>query len=101
MLISEAISRIKKYCKGSWNGVRIEEGKTRDKVLYGDPDKECTGIVTTIYASVDVIRKAHELGANFIISHEALFWNRGDQQDWLIENQNRTYEEKRRLLDEY
>ena len=101
MLISEAISRIKKYCKGSWNGVRIEEGKTRDKVLYGDPDKECTGIVTTIYASVDVIRKAHELGANFIISHEALFWNRGDQQDWLIENQNKTYEEKRRLLDEY
>ena len=101
MLISEAISRIKKYCKGTWRGIKIEDETTRDKILYGDPNRECTGIVTTIYASVDVIRKAHELGANFIIAHEALFWNRGDQQDWLKENENSTYKEKSRLLDEY
>jgi len=101
MLISEAITRIKKYCKGSWMGRKIEDETTRDKILYGDPNKECSGIVTTIYASVDVIRKAHELGANLIIAHEALFWNRGDKQDWLKENENRTYKEKSRLLDDY
>ncbi len=101
MFISEAISRIKKYCKGSWMGKNIEEETTRDKILYGDPDKECTGIVTTIYASVDVIRKAHELNANLIIAHEALFYNHGDHQDWLKETENRTYEEKKKLLDEY
>lgn len=101
MLISEAITRIKKYCKGSWMGRKIEDETTRDKILYGDPNRECSGIVTTIYASVDVIRKAHELGANLIIAHEALFWNRGDKQDWLKENENRTYKEKSRLLDDY
>ena len=101
MLIIEAINKIKAYCKGSWMGNKIDDTKTRDKILYGDPNKECTGIVTTIYASVDVIKKAHELGANFIIAHEALLWNRGDHQDWLIESENKTYLEKKKLLDDY
>ena len=81
MLISEVIEQVKRYCKGSWMGMKIDDEKTRDKILYGDPDQECTGIVTTIYASVDVIRKAHELGANLIIAHEALLWNHGDHRE--------------------
>ena len=95
MKIKEIIEIVKKNCKGY--GV-IDEATTRDKVLYGDTDKECTGIVTTIYASVDVIRKAHELGANFIIAHESLFWNHGDHTDWLQENE--TFKLKKALLDE-
>ena len=82
MLISEVIQNVKDYCKGSWLGQKIDDDKTRDKVLYGPTDKECTGIVTTIYATPDVIRKAHELGANLIIAHEALFWNHGDHQEY-------------------
>ena len=101
MLISQVIQNIKNYCKGSWMGNKIDDATTRDKILYGDPDKECTGIVTTIYASVDVIKKAHELGANLIIAHEALLWNRGDKRDWLEESQNKTYLAKKKLLDDY
>ncbi len=101
MLISEVIQNIKDYCKGSWAGHKIDDATTRDKILYGDPDQECTGIVTTIYASIDVIKKAHELGANFIIAHEALLWNRGDKRDWLEESQNKTYLAKKKLLDDY
>jgi len=101
MLIKDVIQSVKDYCKGSWNGIVIDENKTRDKVLYGKSDVECTGIVTTIYASVDVIRKAHELGANLIICHEALLWNHGDHQEWLIESQNNTYLEKAKLMDDY
>ena len=101
MLISEVINNIKAYCKGEWNGIKIDENNTRDKILYGNPDQECTGIVTTIYASVDVIKKAHELNANLIICHEALFYNHGDHQDWLKENNNQTYLAKSQLLDEY
>ncbi len=101
MLISEVIQNIKDYCKGSWAGHKIDDATTRDKILYGDPDQECTGIVTTIYASIDVIKKAHELGANFIIAHEALLWNRGDKRDWLEEAQNKTYLAKKKLLDDY
>ena len=101
MLIKEVIQNIKGYCRGSWMGMKIEDEKTRDKILYGDPNVECTGIVTTIYASVDVIRKAHELGANFIIAHEALLWNRGDHREWLEESNNKTYLAKKKLLDDY
>ncbi|MBR4462517.1 MAG: Nif3-like dinuclear metal center hexameric protein [Erysipelotrichaceae bacterium] len=95
MKISEIIEIVKKNCKGY--GV-IDDATTRDQVLYGDTDKECTGIVTTIYASYDVIQKAHALGANFIIAHEALFWNHGDHTDWLQENE--TFQLKKQLLDE-
>lgn len=98
MLIKEVISSIKKYHKGSWMGHVIEEKTTRDQVLYGSVDRECTGIVTTCFASVDVIRKAAELGANLIISHEALFWNHGDHTDWLVDN--KVFQAKKALLDE-
>ena len=101
MRISEVIDRIKHYCKGSWMGQPIDEEKTRDKILFGNTDRECTGIVTTIYASVDVIRKAHELGANLIIAHEALLWNRGDRRGWLEETQNKTYLAKKKLMEDY
>ncbi len=101
MLISEVIQSVKDYCRGSWMGIKIEDRKTRDKVLYGETDKECTGIVTTIYASPDVIRKAHELGANLIIAHEALLWNHGDHREWLEETQNKTYLAKKKLMDDY
>lgn len=101
MQISEIISNVKKYHKGTVNGKPIDETKTRDKVLFGDVNQECTGIVTTIYASIDVINKAIEYGANFIICHEALFWYRGDYTDWLEEQQNKTYLEKKKLLEEH
>ena len=101
MKINQVIEKIKHYCKGSWMGIQIDDTKTRDKILFGDPEKECTGIVTTIYASVEVIRKAHNLGANLIIAHEALLWNHGDHKEWLEESQNKTYLEKKKLLEEY
>ena len=67
MKISEVIQLIKDHHYKEWNGNVIKPETTRDKVLYGDVDKECTGVVTTIYASVDVIRKAAKAGANLIV----------------------------------
>lgn len=101
MLISEAIQRVKEYCGGIGfdTGVPIDDATTRDKVLYGDADQECTGIVTCLWANADVIRRAQELGANLIIAHEALFWNHGDHQDFIAEN--KTYRAKKQLLDEW
>ena len=99
MKIQEVIDTIKKYSKGTFAGKPIDETVTRDKVLYGNTDVECTGIVTTCFASTKVIREAHKLGCNMIISHEALFWNPGDHQEWLTNN--RTYIAKKALLDEY
>ena len=93
MKINEVIQKVKDYCKGG-----VDENNTRDKILYGNPDKECTGIVTTCWATVDVIREAKAKGANLIICHEALFWNHGDHQEWLQDND--AYILKKQLLDE-
>ena len=105
MIIKEVIQNVKNYHSGNdyHNGTDftvkpIDEETTRDKVLYGDVEKECTGVVTCIWASSNVIRKAHELGANLIISHEALFWNHGDHTDWLEDNE--IFQKKKALLDE-
>lgn len=95
MDIQEVIQKIKHYHKGGF-----DDKTSKDQILYGDVGQECTGIVTSIWASIDVIKAAAAKGANLIISHEALFWNRGDHTDWLEENQNQTFLAKKQLLDE-
>ena len=95
--IKEVIDKMKQYHKGSDT---IKEETTRDQILYGNADQECTGIVTTCWATMDVIQKASDANANLIICHEALFWNHGDHIDWLQEQQNQTFLEKQKLLDE-
>lgn len=97
MKIQEAIDRIKAYHKGDVRGEPIDPIKTRDQILYGDPEQELKGVVTTCYASYEVIEKAMAAGANLIICHEALFWNHGDHTDWLRDN--RTFQAKTALLD--
>lgn len=101
MRIQTIIDKIKAYHKGSIHGKPIDEETTRDKILYGNPDQECTGIITTCWASVDVISEAIKKKANLIIAHEALFWNHGDHIDWLKESKNETFRKKQELLDAY
>lgn len=98
------IQKIKEVYQGKlFLGTEFDDKNTRDQILYGHSflDDNCTGIVTTIWASVDVIKKAHELGANLIVCHEALFWNHGDHQEWLEHEKIDTYLRKRELLDKY
>lgn len=98
MIIKDVIQSIKDYHKGILeDGSLIDDKTSRDQILYGNPDQVCTGIITTCFASVEVINDAIEKGANLIICHEALFWNRGDRTDWLIDNQ--TFKDKTSLLD--
>ena len=59
MKISTIIENMKKYHKGYGT---IDEEKTRDKVLYGNVDQECTGIVTSCWASVDHDRQIGQTG---------------------------------------
>ena len=68
MLVSEAIQAVKDYCNNidQFTGRPIDDATTRDQVLYGNVDQECTGIVTCIWATADVIRHARELGASQI-----------------------------------
>lgn len=105
MKIAEVIEKVKKYHNGvvGFKGgiKKIDMLQTRDRILFGNPDMECTGIVTTCWANINVIEEAHRLGANLIICHEALFWNHGDKTEWLIEQKNKTFLKKKELLEKY
>lgn len=72
---------------------------TVDTVKAGNPDQPLKGIVTTMFATVEVIKKAAAAGANFIIAHEPTFYNHRDDTDWL--QQDDVYEYKRALLDKH
>lgn len=56
---------------------------TVDTVKAGDASQQVTGIVTTMFATIDVIRKTAASGANFIIAHEPTFYNHADDTGWL------------------
>jgi putative NIF3 family GTP cyclohydrolase 1 type 2 len=56
---------------------------TVDTLKAGNRDMVVTGIVTTMFPTVEVIRKAIDLNANFIICHEPTFYNHTDDVNWL------------------
>jgi putative NIF3 family GTP cyclohydrolase 1 type 2 len=74
-------------------GVKAE---TVDTLKSGSPDMVVTGIVTTMFATIDIIHKAIKLGANFIIAHEPIFYNHADETDWLKDDD--VYQYKMDLL---
>lgn len=57
--------------------------KTVDTLKTGNRDTRVTGIITTMFATVEVINKAIASGANFIIAHEPTFYNHLDETTWL------------------
>jgi putative NIF3 family GTP cyclohydrolase 1 type 2 len=70
-----------------------------DTLKSGSRDQIVTGIVTTMFATLTVIRKAIELKANFIIAHEPTFYNHLDETDWL--KNDPVYQFKSDLLTEH
>ena len=69
---------------------------TVDTLKAGNRNITVTGIVTTTFATVPVIKKAIELKANFIIVHEPTFYNHRDETEWL--KNDAVYEYKANLL---
>lgn len=57
--------------------------KTVDTLKAGSLSQTVTGIVSTMFATAEVVEKAIAAGANFIIAHEPTFYNHADDTDWL------------------
>ena len=70
---------------------------TVDTIKTGNPDTPVKGIVTTMFATNEIIGKTIDLKANFIIAHEPTFYNHADETKWLSEDP--VYKSKRDLLD--
>lgn len=95
MKIREVVDKILDYHP------HLEGYKGCDDYKCGDPDKECTGIVTALTPNISVIRKAIELNANLIVVHEPTFYTSQDGPGWFEEFDNEVYEEKKKLLDDH
>ncbi|HEY8512947.1 MAG TPA: Nif3-like dinuclear metal center hexameric protein [Cyclobacteriaceae bacterium] len=73
--------------------------QTVDTIKAGNPDQPVKGIVTTMFATVDVIKKCAALNSNFIIAHEPTFYNHMDETEFL--NDDDVYRYKINLLREH
>ncbi len=67
---------------------------TCDTLKNGSPDKEVKKVAVTMNPTVDSIRKAHEWGADMMITHEPLYYNHWDEH-----SDNPIECEKRALLE--
>src|SRR4030095_829491 len=70
--------------------------QTVDTLKAGSSSQKVTGIVTTMFATCEVITETTKLGANFIIAHEPTFYNHLDETEWLSNSE--VYKYKRELL---
>jgi putative NIF3 family GTP cyclohydrolase 1 type 2 len=72
---------------------------TVDQLRSGSMEQEVTGIVTTMFPTIEVIERTAKASANFIIAHETPFYNNQDETDWLQEDD--AYRYKIGLLEKY
>jgi len=73
--------------------------QTVDTIKSGSGSQQVTGIVTTMFATVPVIKQAASLNANFIIAHEPTFYNHTDDTNWVQPNE--VLQKKLALLKEH
>ena len=71
-----------------------------DEYKAGNPEDTCTGIVSALVPTVEVIRKTAELGCNLLVTHEPISYQTPDFPDWRGSYPNHVYEEKEKLLRE-
>ena len=57
---------------------------TVDLIKEGDPETPVTGIITTMFATMDVLKEAVAKKCNLIIAHEPLYYNHLDTKEQFI-----------------
>lgn len=95
MKIREIIDRVLAYHP------EIPDYDGCDNYKCGNPDDECTGIVSALVPTAEVIWKTAELGCNLLIGHEPIYYQTPDFPVWRGPFRNEIYEEKRELLEKH
>lgn len=92
---SEVINRLLEF-----HPVFPEDYAGCDDYKAGDKDAECTGVAIALVPTVDVIKKASEMGCNLLVVHEPTFYSTPDFAGWKSKKPNQIYEEKQKLIQE-
>lgn len=91
MTVQEVIDLILK------NARVTPQSDTVDTIKAGRADQVVTGIITTMFPTVEVIESAIQRKANFIIAHEPTYFNHRDRLDlWKV---NSVLDKKKALLE--
>lgn len=69
----EVFARIKAASQQPW-----DPNPTDDRIIYGSLTTPITGIATCFFSSLEVLRAAKAAGLNYIVPHEASFYERYD-----------------------
>jgi putative NIF3 family GTP cyclohydrolase 1 type 2 len=72
MTAQEIVDRIKKNIGVDWSSDDVDTFK------IGDPSTVVTGVVTTSMATLEVLQKAVQAGANFVITAAPTFYSKAD-----------------------
>jgi putative NIF3 family GTP cyclohydrolase 1 type 2 len=91
----QIIDRIKKETRVPWTGQTVDVFKT------GDPQVPVTGIITTMFATMDILKQAVAQGCNLIITHEPTFYNHLDDTVALAGMHNPIYADKKKYIEDH
>lgn len=72
---------------------------TVDVIKTGDPQTVVTGIVTCMFAPMNVLKKAVEMNCNLIIVHEPVFYNHRDETQQFANDP--VFLEKKKYIDDH
>ncbi len=71
---------------------------TVDLIKEGDPDTPVSGIVTSMFPTMEVLKKAVDLNCNLVIVHEPLYYNHLDETKQFLNDP--VFLEKKRFINE-
>ena len=74
---------------------------TVDVIKAGNPETKVTGIVTTMFATYDILKEAVAKGCNLIITHEPTFYNHLDDTAGLKSARDKVYADKRKFIESH
>jgi putative NIF3 family GTP cyclohydrolase 1 type 2 len=80
MTAQQLVDKIINLMGPAWNGASY-----RDTFKMGNPNTPVNGVASCFMSTFDVIKRAHEKGLNFVITHEPTMWT---DQDFLPPVQN-------------
>lgn len=89
----EVVSLIKNHVTCNW------QKETVDVFKAGDPQSKLKGIAVCMFADMPTLEKAVEMGCNFIITHEPVFYSHLDGTENL--QNNAVFKEKMNFIKKY
>ena len=88
----QVVERIKANVGVPWNSHGVDTFKE------GDPDTPVTGVVVTMMATYDVLQRAAASGANFVITHEPIYYSHRDTTGALEREHDPVFAAKRDFI---